>query len=120
MISKALNAQNDIFVENGSFRTTSDGAEVAQHVRTRLQFFEGEWFLDLSAGIPWIQDIFTRPANLVRAETLIKNEITTTPGVLRLIEFEVNFDNASRRMFITGSAQTDFGTIDLSEVTINA
>ena len=42
MKSRALNANNDIYLSRRSIATVKDGAEVVQHVRSRLLFYLGE------------------------------------------------------------------------------
>lgn len=120
MISRALNANNDIFVENGSFRTVTDGAEVLQHVRSRLLFYRGEWFLNLSSGVPYFESIFVKPANLANVESILKSTILNTPGVEKLIAFSMNYDNNARALSVTFTAETVYGEINNEEVTINA
>ena len=53
MIGRALNSNNDLVIEGGRFKIVDDAAEVLQHVRTRLQFYLEEWFLDRTAGVPY-------------------------------------------------------------------
>jgi len=36
---------------------------VRQKVQTRLLLFQGEWFADLGAGTPWLQQILGRHAS---------------------------------------------------------
>ena len=72
MISLGLNSDNDIFVKNGNFVFVDDAAEVLQNVRSRLLFYMGEWFLDNTLGVPYFQEILTKPANLSNVESIIK------------------------------------------------
>lgn len=119
MIGKALDENNDIFLRNGAIAMTTDGAEVMQHVRSRLLFYRGEWFLDITAGVPYFQEVFVKPANIARVESLIKEEILNTPGVLRLIDFSLDFDATTRLLNATVSAETTYGVINRAEVFIN-
>ncbi len=120
MIGRALDSNNDLLVRSGSFATVEDGAETVQHVRTRLQFYLGEWFLDLLAGVPYHQQIFTKPANLANIESIFKTKILNTPGVERLIEFSMDYEGDSvRKHTVSFSAETIYGVIDNLKVTIN-
>lgn len=121
MIGRALNSKNDIFVDKGQLKLVENGAEVVQSVRTRLQFYLEEWFLDLTAGTPYFQEIFTKPANLANIESIFKTRILNTPGVELLIEFSMVYEGDSvRKLTVSFSAQTIFGEIDNEKVTINA
>jgi hypothetical protein len=119
MISHALNSDNDIFMQSGQVVTTQDGAEVVQHVRTRLQFFKGEWLLDTDAGTPWYQEIFERPANVGLVEARLKARILQTPGVDSLTSFTLNLDKVTRTLSISFEARTTYGEIVSDEVYLN-
>lgn len=120
MIGRALDKNNDLIVESGRLKIVEDGAETVQHVRTRLLFFLEEWFLDLRAGTPYYQQIFTKPANLANIESILKARILNTPKVERLLEFSLNYEGESKRLLtVSFSAETSYGLIDNTKVTIN-
>ena len=121
MIGRALDSNNDLIIEAGQLKLVEEGAETVQHVRTRLLFYRGEWFLDTLAGTPWFQEIFTKPANLANIESILKSRILNTPGVQTLTEFSMDYTGASeRRLNVQFSAETIYGIIDQASVTINA
>lgn len=120
MISRALDSNNDLVIKKGQFDIVNDGAEVVQHVRSRLLFYTEEWFLDTISGTPYFQSIFIKPVNLANVESILKQRILQTPGVNELTEFAMNYDGGnSRKLTVVFSALTDFGFIDQDEVTIN-
>lgn len=120
MIGRALDSNNDLIVKGARLQLVEDGAEVVQHVRTRLQFYLEEWFLDILSGTPYLQQIFTKPVNLANIESILKTKILNTPEVLRLNEFTLNYEGGSSRLLTASfSADTTFGVIDKEKVTIN-
>ncbi len=120
MIGRALDSNNDLIISGGRLAVVTDGAEVVQHVRSRLLFYLGEWFLDNEAGVPYFQQIFTKPANIALVESILKTTIIQTPGVLKLTEFASSYEGKSvRRLTVTFAAETIYGVIDTTEVTIN-
>lgn len=120
MIGKALDSNNDLIISAGRFQVVEDGAEVIQHVRTRLQFYMEEWFLDLKAGTPYFQQIFTKPANLANIESIFKTRILNTAGVEILTNFAMDYEGGSqRKLTVAFSAETIYGTIDNEKVSIN-
>lgn len=120
MIGRALDSNNDIIVQGGQFRLVEDGSEVVQHVRTRLQFYLEEWFLDLDSGTPYFQEIFTKPVNLDSIESIFKSRILNTPEVQKLTEFAMEYEgNSVRKLSVSFSAETVFGVINNEKVTIN-
>ncbi len=121
MIGRALDSNNDLVIQGGQLKVVEDGAETVQHVRTRLQFYLEEWFLDLQSGTPYFQEIFTKPVNLANIESIFKSRIINTPEVEILTEFSMEYEGDSKRkLTVSFSAETTFGLINNQEVTINA
>lgn len=120
MIGRALDSNNDLLIQAGQFKLVEEGAEVVQHVRTRLQFYMEEWFLDQNAGTPYFQQIFTKPSNLANIESIFKIRILNTPEVEKLTEFALTYDGGSeRKLSVSFSAETVYGVINNEQVTIN-
>ena len=112
MLGKALNGNNDIFIKNGRFAVVTDGAQVVQHLRTRLRFFLGEWFLDLTVGVPYLQQILKKPFDIAKVEALIKSEILNTPDIEKLTRFESSFNGETRKLTINFDAETSYGLVE--------
>ena len=120
MIGRALDSNNDLIIESGQLKLVENGAETVQHVRTRILFYLEEWFLDLTAGTPYYQQIFTKPANLANIESILKSRILNTPGVSILTEFSMEYEgNSKRKLTVSFSAETIYGSLDGEKVTIN-
>jgi len=111
MISRGLTTNNDLILKNSRIAIVEDGAEVVQHVRTRLLFYLGEWFLDRDAGVPWFQQVFVKPADIANTESLIKAVILRTPGMLILTSFSLDFDRTTRRLSVEFRGETIYDTI---------
>lgn len=121
MIGRALDSNNDLIIEDGSLKLVRDAAEVVQHVRTRLLFYKGEWFLDTLTGVPYYQEIFTKPANLGNTESILKSTIIQTPGIEQLTNFAMDYQGGSiRNLGVTAKAETVFGDVTIAGVTVNA
>lgn len=119
MLNFALNENHDIYADKGTIAIVTDIDEIVQHIKTRLQLFLGEWFLDIEAGVPWFQEIFVKPAKLNEIEVIIKNEILQTEGVNELLEFDLSFDSATRIFNIQFTCNTDLGDSENVEVVID-
>lgn len=118
-VQPALSPDNwDLMLtDDGDLALVSDGAEVAQHIRQRLNFFQAEWAWDLTAGLPWFGEILgsrrfrTQQENRSFAESILKTEILETPGVTRLLVFQFTFDELSRNATFEFHADTLFGDV---------
>lgn len=82
--------------------TLVDGNDaVSQHLRNRLKFFLGEWFLDQRLGLPFFRDVFVKNPNRPVIRSLFRRTIRGTPGIAQVLELALTI-NADR------SAQLDF------------
>lgn len=104
----------------GNLRLARGREAVAQHAEQRIQFFEGEWFLDTSAGMPWLPGnpagfaIFDRPFNQGAADALVKAEILDTPGMLELTAYEGRVDGTSRGFFVEVEGESVAGPVTIT------
>lgn len=79
----------------------------AQRTRCRLLSFRGDWFLDLSHGMPWL-DNFERPGNLPAIERAARLTILQTSGVAQLDELTLDL-SPDRHLTITAAVITTDG-----------
>ena len=85
--------------------------QVAQRVKTRLLVFKEEWFLDQREGMPWFQDILTKPLDQGFVESEMKRIILETPDVEKLTEFSLNYDSIERLLDVRFSAESVYGSL---------
>lgn len=92
---------NDLFLRpDGQLAVVRDAEAIGQHVRQRLKFFEGEWFLDTTAGVPWLDEILGKAYDPALAEAVTKKEILDTDGVVEITAFSVRYNRVNRGMDI--------------------
>lgn len=92
---------NDLFLEqDGQLAVVRDTEAVGHHVRHRLKTFEGEWFLDVNAGVPWLTEILGKRYDPALAESVVKAEIADTDGVTEITSFSVLFNRDVRNLII--------------------
>lgn len=104
-------ATHDLTLDSeGNLKLVHDNEAIAQHVKQCLLFYRGEWFLDVTAGVPWFQNVFTRPTNQVVIESVIKKAILDVPGVMELTSF--NLEINERRRSIEVLEATALSTLD--------
>ncbi len=89
-----------------SYAATSES--VAQRVRTRLQSFIGDWFLDLDHGLPWFARM-EKPADLAVLEADVKRCVLETPGVQTLTTFSIVLDPDTRKCTIAVNGTDIYG-----------
>lgn len=89
---------------------------IRQHIRQRLSLFRGEYKYDLTRGIPYHDEFFKKNFNPVVIDTILKSTIIDTPGVIELVEFDLDFSDTTRELSLTFRATCDDGVIDYSDV----
>ncbi|KQT52230.1 MULTISPECIES: hypothetical protein [unclassified Aureimonas] len=100
---------------DGNLAMVADAEAVGQHAAQRLQTFESEWFLDTTAGVPWLERIMGRKVDLPLAESVMKAEIMDTNGVTGIEAFDLRFDRKPRRLNLV---RADVGTEYDEEVSL--
>ena len=85
-----VTADNDLAIINNNFALTvnDSDAEIEQRLRQNLQTFLGEWFLDITIGVPYLQLVYVKGVAAILIESAFKDIITDTPGVVALTQFE--------------------------------
>ena len=110
-----LDENGDLAIENDDL-VLVDGLEaIVQDCEVRLNFFFGEWFLDTRLGVPWFQRILGQKPRLVAVKSIIKKAILTTPGILSIIDFDLNWDSARRNLSIEFRANTVEGEFEYNK-----
>ena len=67
---------------------------IAQHLRNRLRFFLGEWFLDQRQGFPYFRDVFIKNPNRPAILSLLRRTIRETPGIVSVDELTLSISPA--------------------------
>lgn len=107
---RALSSTGDMTFGQGSSNYLIDNsAAVCQIIGTRLRLWQTEWFLSLSDGVPYNSQI-AGYGNLTMGALILKQQVLSTPGVINIEGWSVNFDAKSRTYTVTGtSINTLFG-----------
>lgn len=101
----------DVVLDGADLALVSDGESIAQAVRARLRLFLGEWFADLSVGVPYFQSILVKNPNLVTVRAAIRQAIEQTPGIAEIASFSMTFDAGTRVLSVSFSATSDTGEL---------
>ena len=111
-IKNASNGCQDIYFDDSGQLAFVTGKEyTAQRIRTRLQLFLGEWVFDTSQGVPWFEQVFVKPADIITIESIIKNTILETPNVISLLSYTDNLNHATREYSVNFSVDTTDGIV---------
>lgn len=95
-----LDRNNDWRFGRGLAVYVQDSDAIRQNVATRIRSFAGDWFLDVTANIPWIELLGRRDS---REQVLREVERVTlsTEGVVRILHIEIEHNRRDRVAVIT-------------------
>ena len=106
------NVEGDLAIRGGRFaRLSSFGDSVAQAVRVRLRWWRGHWFLDLSKGVPYLEQLFVRGVSDATIRAVLRREVLDVAGVARVDELRVTRDRQSRRATVSMRVVTTEGEV---------
>lgn len=110
-----IDASGDIDIQNGNLVLVEGQEEIKQHLEQRLRAFLGEWFLDQTIGVPYFDEILKKNVIPSEVETIFINEILSTPGVVRLLTFDLTLIKSTRQLNLTFIAETVDGIVEFDE-----
>lgn len=121
--SLALNNSDFSIGRFGRIELSAPIKTVQDRIQTRLYTELGEWFLNVNVGVPWYpaksrDGILGSKMQADNIGAIIRNQILTVDGVVRIEEFTLSQDMPTRT--VTGTAQVvvlENGTEKLAGVT---
>lgn len=122
-LNKASSSYKDYLLIDNDLALTSDaqtgGADpVQQDVLQALSCFQEEWYLDLSLGVPWLQQILVKNPNQADIDALFRNTILSRRGAVQLLAYDFNPQFLTRRLEDTFTLQRTTGIVDYSDTTV--
>ncbi len=116
MSSVKLNDSHDLEIVNNDLFIVEGADEVKQKLLQKFKMFYKEWFLDVSQGIPYIEEVFLKQPNTFRVDAILKQTIVSTEGVLELLEYDLDFNNSTRALKLKFLVKTNSGEVSFNEV----
>lgn len=107
-IDLALDVNGDLVIGTDLSFTTGLQA-VEQGIRLRVQMFLGEWFNDLTRGVPWFQEILGHKFSSARIRQIFSSVIAEAPGVTSIQSLTADFNRGTRALTVTFSVLTTYG-----------
>ena len=106
-----LGDDNDLVIEDGDLVWSRGIDAVVQDARIVLQMFQGEWFMDLDAGIPyWGSILGKKPAvAIAAARSAFRQALLGIEDVTEVLVLEVTYAGATRAMSIRWKVRCTFG-----------
>lgn len=117
MVDIALHANDhDIIIKDGDFLIIDNAERVAQQIKVRILTFLGEWFLDNTHGIPYLEYILVKQPNPALIKQILSEQISAVNDVKSLTSIELDYAVKNRTLIVNYEVTTDFGLITRREV----
>jgi hypothetical protein len=110
----AITLNTNMFArENEKWRWTKTPLEyLSQKIRHAISIFQGEWFFDISRGIPYIPDEdIQKTLHRRLVESRLQTTIMGVKGTKKLVRFETALNTQSRTLTINFAVTIDGGEI---------
>jgi hypothetical protein len=107
---------NDLVVKDGDLMLIDNAERVAQQILITLRFWYGEWFLNTTEGVPYLEYILVKNPNLAHVRQVLTEAIGSVPGVVSLDSMDFEYDRQGRTLAVDYSATTDYGLLTRREV----
>lgn len=117
---RKLDENGDYTFGNNSFDYIEKDEAIAQAIKTKLYLFYGEWWEDISLGLPMFQSILGQVSNNNLRQTVIllcAEQISLVEGVASVDSISV--DISARKLGLTIDVTTVNGTTVNLEVELN-
>lgn len=109
-------ATGDLLLRNNDLMLIDNAERVAQQILITLQFWAGEWFLDTTQGVPYLEYILVKNPNLNHVRQILTEAILSVEGVQGIDDMILDFDQKNRRLYVEYTANTDYGLLTRREV----
>lgn len=108
-----LSDDHDLDLDLLGRASLTDGAErIGQQIKITLLAFLGEWFLDTSFGVPYIESVQIKSPDRASIESIFRARILDVPGVQRVRRLELQIERQLRILRVVFDADTDAGRLD--------
>lgn len=109
-----LSGFGDLIIENGDLVLNSGAQAILQHILQRLRIFLGEWFMDVTIGLDYFNQILIANPDQSKIDALFINQICGTPGVDQLNSYSFSPDFTNRVLTVRFQVQTTSGIVNYS------
>lgn len=103
-----MNECGDLDVTNGVVTIVADGDQVKQAWLIAMRTFLGEYFLDSTIGIPYVQRVFTKRQTIRELKQIFSDASLAVPGITQVVAVVVGkIDSVKREVDVAVTAKLD-------------
>ncbi len=109
-------ATGDLILQDNDLMIIDNAERVAQQILITLRFWYGEWFLDTTQGVPYLEYVLVKNPNINHVRQILTEAILSVEGVQTIDDMTLDFDQKNRRLYVEYTATTDYGLLTRREV----
>lgn len=103
----------------GDIQIIEGARRVAQQIKVTLLLFLGEWFLDTSFGMPYLDSIMVKNPRFGTLHAVFRAKIADVPGVTRVRSLSFDFNRATRGLSVSFEAETTEGLTGVHNIVLS-
>ena len=107
MIDLKLDSQHDLLFKDGKLVLVGGANLVAQRIKITLLTFLGEWFMDTTIGVPYLEQVLIKPADKTKLENIFRKKILSVDGVKKILSIDTLINRAERTLQVEFTVETD-------------
>lgn len=116
MLDLALNSNtHDLILTDGDVMLIDNAERVAQQIKIQLLTFLGEWFLDVTHGVPYLEYVLVKNPNFTLVREIFREQILKVTDVDEVVDIDIDFNPATRTVTIAYEAETSYGLVTRKE-----
>lgn len=94
---------------------TIDGLEsLIENIDQRLKLFKNKYFMDTTAGVPYLEEILKKPVDPGLVASILNAEIMKEPEVTGIGAVETSLDPDTREFSYRAEIQSIFGNFEVT------
>lgn len=98
----------------GNIKVIEGVESLAENVDQRLQLFKGKYFMETTAGVPYFEEIITKPVDPGLAASVLNAEISKEPEVTSIGNVSASLDRNLRNFNYDATINSIFGPVEVS------
>lgn len=107
-----LDASHDLDFSDGRLHFVAGEQRIRQQVVITLKTFLGEWFLDNTHGVPYLENILVKNPNRAEVEAILRAKIKAVPNVVGVPKMRLLLNHPTRSLATVFEIETDSGRIE--------
>ena len=111
-----LNAAHDLAIVGKDVLLADGDERIGQQIKVTLLTFMGEWFLDVTHGVPYFEAVLVKAPDRAKIEAVIRAAVMAVPGVRRVTRMDLQIDRQGRSLQIALDADTAEGPVKVQAI----